>query len=479
MASTITNTTASPNSALSDAAQSIISGATNSSLDVNQLVKALVNAKIAGPSAMLTAKQSASNTTLSAFGTLKSALASLQTALEPFKDGAALHRFTATTSEKDKGLSAVAGKNAVPGSFTIEVDHLATAHKLASENFDAGATLGEGSLDISMGGKSMHLTIAAGSNKLTDVVAAINRASDNPGVTASIITGSDGQHLVLSANKTGAANTIDVQAGAGVDTRLASSQMREVEAASDAELHIDGTHVTSASNTLEGVVSDITIKLENAAAGTKQTLTIAPDTEATGTAIRNFAKAYNSYIDALGTLTAYTPGTDSTSAHAGALLGDSIARTLAASLPSALSAGAKGSDGIRHSLGEIGITLSKTGKLEIDDKAFTNALRPDNRAIAALFGSGGMADHLNDAIAPYVKSSGIIERRTDAISKELEDIKKQATMLDVRSAELTTQFSRQFTALNNLMTTMNKNQQYLTQLFGGANSAGALATNHK
>ncbi|HTR06162.1 MAG TPA: flagellar filament capping protein FliD [Paraburkholderia sp.] len=480
MASTITNTTTtSTNSVLSDAAQSIISGATNSTLDVNQVVKALVNAKIAGPSAALAAKQTASNTTLSALGTLKSALASLQTALVPFKDGAALNRFTVTTSEKDKGLSAVAGKNAVASSYAIEVDHLATAHKLSSGNLDTGATLGEGGLDITMGGKSMHLTLAAGSNKLSDVVAAINRAKDNPGVTASIVSGADGQHLVLTANKTGEANQIEVTTGTGVEARLASSQMREVVAASDAAVRIDGTRVTSASNTLDAAISDITIKLESASVGTKQTLTIAADTEATGTAIRDFVKAYNSYVDALSGLTSYTPANGSTSAQTGALLGDSIARSLAASLPTSISTGAKGSDGVRHSLSEIGIKLDKSGKLEIDDKTFTNALQPDSRAIAALFGSGGMTAKLDAAITPYVQSSGIIERRTNALNKEIDDIKQQSSKLDARATLLTAQFNRQFTALNALMTTMNNNAQYLTQLFGGANSAGALATNHK
>jgi flagellar hook-associated protein 2 len=38
-------------------------------------------------------------------------------------------------------------------------------------------------------------------------------------------------------------------------------------------------------------------------------------------------------------------------------------------------------------------------------------------------------------------------------------------------------YTAQFTSLNTLMATMNNNQQYLTQLFGGTNSAGALATN--
>jgi flagellar hook-associated protein 2 len=43
------------------------------------------------------------------------------------------------------------------------------------------------------------------------------------------------------------------------------------------------------------------------------------------------------------------------------------------------------------------------------------------------------------------------------------------------TAQLTNQYQAQFTALNTLMATMNNNSQYLTQLFGGSNSAGALA----
>lgn len=478
MASTITNTTtAATNSALADAAQSIISGATNSTMDVTALVKALVNAKIAGPTAALAAKQTASTTTLSALGTLKSALSSLQTSLEPFKAGAAMQRYTATTSEKDKGLSAVAGKGAVASNFTIEVDHLATAQKLSSAGFDAGATLGTGDLDIVMGGKSMHLTIDASANKLADVAAAINRAKDNPGVTASVVTGADGQHLVLAANKTGVENAITVNASAGLDARIGSAQLREVVPATDAELRIDGNTVTSANNTLDGVITGITIKLESAAVGTKQTLTIAPDIDATGGAIRDFVKSYNSYVDAMSSLTAYTPGTDASTSKAGALLGDSIARTLGAALPAAIASGATGNDGVRHSLGEIGITLDKSGKLQIDDKTFTSALQPGNPAISSLFGSNGLTTKINDAITPYVRSSGLIERRTEALNKELDDVKKQQSKLDARATQLTTQFNRQFSALNSLMTTMNNNQQYLTQLFGGANSAGALATN--
>ena len=39
----------------------------------------------------------------------------------------------------------------------------------------------------------------------------------------------------------------------------------------------------------------------------------------------------------------------------------------------------------------------------------------------------------------------------------------------------TKQYQAQFTALNALMAKMNSNTQYLTRLFGGANSSGTLA----
>jgi flagellar hook-associated protein 2 len=47
--------------------------------------------------------------------------------------------------------------------------------------------------------------------------------------------------------------------------------------------------------------------------------------------------------------------------------------------------------------------------------------------------------------------------------------------LTAYTAQLTSQYNNQFSALNNLLATTNSNSQYLTQLFGGANSAGTLA----
>ncbi|MGV7244582.1 flagellar filament capping protein FliD, partial [Caballeronia sp. M23-90] len=53
----------------------------------------------------------------------------------------------------------------------------------------------------------------------------------------------------------------------------------------------------------------------------------------------------------------------------------------------------------------------------------------------------------------------------------------QQTALTAYAAQLTTSYNAQFTALNTLMSQSTSNASYLTQLFGGTDSAGALATN--
>lgn len=58
--------------------------------------------------------------------------------------------------------------------------------------------------------------------------------------------------------------------------------------------------------------------------------------------------------------------------------------------------------------------------------------------------------------------------------------KRRSTRLPAKcdaKTQLTNSYNAQFTALNTLMAHMSSNASYLTALFGGANSAGALAGN--
>jgi flagellar hook-associated protein 2 len=81
---------------------------------------------------------------------------------------------------------------------------------------------------------------------------------------------------------------------------------------------------------------------------------------------------------------------------------------------------------------------------------------------------------MTTSLNSFLGTGGLIANNQDPLNADLKSITAQQDTLASYSAQLTHQYQAQFTALNTVMSTMNKNSQYLTQLFGGANSAGAL-----
>ncbi|MFM0082723.1 flagellar filament capping protein FliD [Paraburkholderia sediminicola] len=501
--STITTTsvnsaTANAQSQVQQAAQSIISGSTgNSAMDVASLVSALVNAKTAGQTAALKAKQTSDTTTLSAYGALSSALNALQAAIKSLSDGTTLSTFGATAS--GKGMDPKAGPGAVAGSYSINVKQIAASQSLSSAAFDSTARLGTGKLTIAVGGKSMDVTIDSTNNTLSGIANAINKAGNNPGVTATIVTGTGGAHLVLRSTTTGAANTInvstsDVQNDTGLSSlgvtstpgangaasTIVSSDTNKAwqqsEAAQDAQFTIGGIEASSSTNAVTSAISGVTLNLSSAAVGTTQTLTIAPDTTAQNTAITNFANLYNTIVTTINSLSSY----DKSSKTGGALLGDSTLTTIKNTLASIVGGGL-GTGSSAVGLASIGITLKgdpADGTLVVDSKKLSASLTGSPAQVATLFNStNGIGAKLNKSITDFVKTGGIIDTRSTALNADLKSITTQQTTLANYSAQLTKQYQNQFTALNTLMATMNNNSQYLTALFGGSKSAGALATN--
>ncbi|HWT36498.1 MAG TPA: flagellar cap protein FliD N-terminal domain-containing protein, partial [Paraburkholderia sp.] len=120
-------------SLLQQAAQSIISGSTKSTLDVNSLVSALVTAKTAAQSSAITTKQTSDNAELSAIGKINSALSSLQTALSGLSDGTSLNQLAIAVSGTGVTATTASGKGAVAGNYTLAVTNIATANKISSQ----------------------------------------------------------------------------------------------------------------------------------------------------------------------------------------------------------------------------------------------------------------------------------------------------------------------------------------------------------
>lgn len=450
-----------------------------SNLDVTSIVTALVNAREAAPQAQITDQTNQVNTTLGGLTTLSSSLQALQAALTTLTSADTFNSYDATltpTGGSNSIGTTTTMTSAEPGTYTVAVSQLATAQQRASGAYTSDSDVGAGTLSVKVGSSTMNLSVSA-TESLSDIAAAINTASNNPGVSATIINGVNGQQLMMSSTKTGVANAFSISAGSGSSTGLQSLATTLNTAgsneATDAKLTVNGIAVDSPTNTVSGMMDGVSLNLTST--GTN-TLTVSQDSTEAQTAIQGFVTAYNSYVSTVGTLSAYSP-TSSTagasSGSAGPLVGDATLAAVQSQVAGVLD-GSVGGNSI-GTLANLGITRQADGTLSIDSSTLNTALTSNPSAVQNLFSStNGYATSLNNALNSYTSSTnGIITTRMTSLNNQLTQLGTNQTALNARMAVYQTQLQQQYTALDTMMSTLNSTSSYLTTALAQLNNSNS------
>jgi flagellar hook-associated protein 2 len=439
-----------------------------SGLDIKSLVAQLVAAEGAPIQQRITRHETAVTTKISALGALKGALAGFKGALEPLKNIEAFQARKATSGDTDF-FAVSAGAEAAAGHYDVEVVWLAKAHQLASEAFSGGgaSVVGDGTLTITSGEESFEVVIEPGENTLADIRDAINAASGNTSVQATLLNDVDGARLVLTAKATGAESAIEVAASGG-DGGLSQlvydpdgvMNLNEMEAARDAEIRISGFTVTSDTNVFEDAIDGVTITAKKESAGDEIALDVTFDTGLVQSRIQKFVTEYNAVQAQLAKLGGYNAATK----VAGPLLGDSLVRSIEDQVRRGLSNPVEGLEGDYTTLASIGITTTATGALQIDSAKLTAALSNDADGVASLFGAeNGVAARLYEQLDERLATDGDIETRSARLAKDIKDIAKDKEALELRLQKIHERYQKQFTALDGLLSQMQSTSSYLAQ----------------
>ncbi|MEQ1439339.1 flagellar filament capping protein FliD [Fontimonas sp. SYSU GA230001] len=429
----------------------ITAAGVGSGLDIASIVNQLVSAERAPVQSRISAARAKVNTQISALGALKGALSNLKSKLSALGPGKQLEAVAATSSSSET-FTAVAGKGAAAGSYDVEVVALAKAHKLVSQAYSGGANtvLGNGTVEISVGGQAFTVTLSDGHNTLGSLRDAINASQDNTGVTATLINDQDGARLLLTAKKTGTDNQIVLN--------TALFTMSEQQAAANAQVRIEGYDVYSQSNTVTGAVDGVTLTLYRPSDGQTGTLTIARDSGAGKSAIEDFVKAYNAVVSVVVSQTRY----DAEAKKASTFTGDAAVRGVMQTLRGI--AGGAAESGELTTLAELGIKTKTDGTLEIDSSRLTDVLSAKANAVTALFsGDGGIATRLSAAIDQLVKPGGTLDAKSNSLNANLKDLSVQQEALDRRIDGLQERYQKQFAGLDSLLGQMNATSSYLSQ----------------
>src|SRR5690625_363688 len=397
---------------------------------------------------------------LSAYGTLKSALDSLNTAAEALTKTDTYGAMKASVT--GDAYTASVTNQAIPGEYSIEVEQLATTQSIVTAGVaDRTQAMGTGgTITFTLENGTKTLDLSETGTSLDDIVKAINADADL-GFNATVINDGTAEapnhRLMLVSRETGTA-----AAAISVTTDNAELQSQlfdnlQVQDATDAVFNVTGITITSQSNTLENAIEDGTLTLNSA--GESGKLSVTTNADVTSKAVKDFVTAYNSLQNTIRNLTSY----DVDNQRSSALTGDSLARRVQSDVRNAISFAS--SEGELRSLAQLGITTNPTtGNLDIDESKLADALKNNMGDIQNLLsGSTGLGKRVADVADLFTRPGGLIGTATDGINRTTSDLERQYEITLDRIDTRMENYRRQFTALDSLVAQMSSVSAYLTQ----------------
>ena len=361
----------------------------SSGIDTSALIEAAYNQRKAEAD-KIDIKVSGNTDRIAALSTLQDLGSSIQNSLSSLKKNysvlASKSSFDARTGTLSSSssttptslLSVAIAPGTDLGSFDIEVQQKAQAHKVGGNNatVDKNADLTyTGTFDIGVvGGTSVSINVTSDMS-LSELATAITAQKGTTGVTASVLkTSESGYQLILSSVDTN--KQIEVTNITGNDVLQnvgvldgGGGFVNELQTAQGAIIVVDNVTINRDNNDFSDVLDGISLNVLNAEPGTTLQLAITTDTSSVKGDILDFVDSYNALRDFILSQQAVSNGeTDAV------LFGDSLLKTMGSSLQALVATSYGASGGNYETLAEIGLKVNSDGTITVDEEVLDLAL---------------------------------------------------------------------------------------------------------
>ena len=407
-------------------------------IDVQELVSESI-AAAEGPLQLMQQQQSTLTSQTTALNGLNTDLQNLQTAIDALTGPASQFLATQALSSDTSVLTATAASGTAPAAHTVVVNNLASTSSYYTNALATSATpTATGTFNIKVGtAAAVPITVNSSNNTLAGIVNTINNTA-NLGVTASIVTDATGSRLAIVSNASGAPGDLTIS-GDTVGLGFVKSST-----GTNASLTVDGVPISSASNTVAGVIPGVTLNLFGPSAPNETVaVSVGPDPSQAATAVNTFVSAYNQVIGDLNTQFTVNPA----SGTGGPLAADSSLSLIQSQILQAVSFSTSGNNGIVN-LESLGISLANDGTLSINSGTLGNALQNNFAAVQNFFqstsvGFGQNFDaQLNALTTP---TTGVVASDLNGISQSQQSLTQQIndfeSQLTAQQQTLTTEYS--------------------------------------
>ncbi len=468
-------------------------------LDTDSIVTQIMDLERA-PIDRLEARKTSASERLKAFSQFKSKLDDLKSAVSDLTLTSQV-RTTKVSLSNDDAFTA-STSNAALGSYDIAVSQLAQVQKSVSDGFSSNtdSILGTGSITVN----GVEISVGDSNNSLVTLAESINAVSAQTGVSVSLINdggSTDPYHMVFTGKDANTSFTVTSNLEDASSNPIAFNTTL-AKSAQQAVAFIDGIKVVSDTNTITSAISGVTLNLGSVSqttyAGTEETgvdpwdwadppvyktasMNVSADTEALKEKVTSFVTSYNAVMEWINSgyeefgggatvNAANSADSDEEEILSAVLRGDATINNVKRSLQSVFTDSIKTS-GAFSILSEIGITTQTNGTLRQDNTKLDTALSGKfDDMVSLLSGEGeveGVMKKFNSLLLNLTSSSGgVYATQKTAYSSSVKSLDSQISVYESRMTKREATLRAQFTAMEQLVSSLNAQGDFLTQQIG-------------
>lgn len=290
-------------------------------------------------------------------------------------------------------------------------------------------------------------------------------------------------YKVMLTGPTGAAQGFSI-ALKDTDTGTALNTMTfgdPLQAASDANIKVDGITYTRSTNSIKDVLTGVTLDLKTPTTQNNPALLdLARDTTPVKDKLTALITAFN---DANSVLNVVSDPKSTVEQFGASLVGDSTVRRIREQMRSIVTGESTTPGNGMKQIWQLGISLTQTGQLEIDDTKLEKALQSNFDDVVTMFTGNtenlstfstqpsGLAGSAVKKLTDLTSKTGFIQQQSDNATTQIDKYKTDLTKLDTRLQTLLDRYTKQFGVMNNLVGQTNSLKTSLKSSFDGMMAA--------
>ncbi len=320
------------------------------------------------------------------------------------------------------------------------------------------------------------IAISSDASTPAGMVAAINAA--NKGISAQIVnTGNaSAPYRIMLTGATGASNAFSLSSRATDGNPVANVDFAsKLQSAEDAVLNVNGMAMTSSTNRITDAIAGTTLDLFTTTTGAAN-LDFSRDTSTVKTKIQALVTAYN---DANSMLNVVSDPKSTVETYGATLAGNSIVNSVRSQMRSLITSDSSSPSGGLTALRDIGLSISKTGELELDSTKLDNALQYKFDNVVTLLTSNrekqssysvlpsGSAGEAVKKLTALLDTSSALTSQSANLTTKITAYNKELAALDTRMAAILARYNKQFATMESMVGQSKSLQTNLKSTFDG------------